>query len=302
MNRRQRRYLAKMCGAAALSTALYPTPASSADTIDHHNVAGAHAPYYGHVDRTYPLLRRGEIAGYPNIVSMNESCGIMWSQMWTELQNRTCRSYMGAVHAAWPSNAPACLYGTDRSYGNMILSTFSGYSPASYTGTYGVFAPGNPNENKGWVCVQGGIQRPKYYACSTHLWSEDFVGDPNEAYQWRRWVDVMTWFEASSQDKKVYGAGDLYVNYSEMSARTPDFFSRYWESARCSGSAEPKTIYPFNTRVDHMFYSKKIACGSNGGVWELDGSSGCMSSLAAYESWGCNRSDHRVLAGWPAIG
>lgn len=305
-NAAERRKVGRVLGgtlaaAAGVLGALPSTPAG-ADTISDMNIAGVHNPgdnMQGNEWKVYPIIRRGQVAGFPAVMTLNEACSNQVSRGWIELSNNTGGTFSpGFYEATTSGSCPG-----DHKFGNAAFAQFSGYTPQ--TPTAAPYAQTAGGEQKGWVCVQGGISRPKYYACSTHFFPRNYdpAGEPGVQFKWAQWINLLNDRRWYAPDHKVYGGGDFYVTFADMAAWSPTFLQSYKEVSRCvSGTNEPKSLWPFTRRVDHIFFSNNSGCTSDGNYWELSGAPNCYTSLAAYEHWNCNRSDHRMVWGNPNVG
>jgi hypothetical protein len=248
------RWRGPLGAAAAVSAATFGIQVSAGADGLQHNIAG-NSHNHGDPIAIAPIRNELGPAQIPAL-SVNEICYTQVAAL-TNFFASKGYPYLPAAFVQ-ATNVPGC-----GSYGLNAYAAGSGISLSNpsnaYVAQYG--------EVRGWACVAGGVNTPKFLACSTHL-KPDYPGEPSKKNaQFKEYIGVLDYFRSGGW--KVTAGGDMYLTWSQMTAipGLSGLFSIYGESGRCVAPLNEAWTLSDSSgtrKVDHVLFDGSLACTANG--------------------------------------
>src|SRR5690606_8583656 len=103
---------------------------------------------------------------------------------------------------------------------SYVLSSDNPYLQAGriQSGPFSFQVPGD--ESRGFVCINGGVNTPKYWGCTAHMNNTNpgssVTGAPAEKQFENYYQTVLQILRVSGGQKTIYWGGDLYVFPNEI--------------------------------------------------------------------------------------
>lgn len=245
-------------GVAASATVGLPASPVAADSI-HHNISG-YLINNGTMTANVALKNQLNSLGAVQIISMNEVCSPQAIDMAVYLAGKGW-PYRAHAVAQVPVVGGAC--GND--FGAAVFAAGQGFTGYTWNGHYS--GQTGYGEKRGYACVAGGVNQPKFVACTTHFKSKSTppTADDSRRRFLGEYIDILDVFRGSGAPySNVTGAGDLYLNYNGLQAHEPTIFSKYKEAGRCVTPHNEAWTISGGGRVDHIFSNNTLPCPTNG--------------------------------------
>lgn len=287
--------------AAASSASDVQVAEATSESMTHNicgnvcGIAGSH-----NLGKTKPVK---DLIAYMNLtplsLGLNEVCG-SWNDANNQaghvkdfLYNRN-NLYLGRSRAQLVAGNYCNSTGVTFGIAQYVLS--SNREPNVDSGPF-TRAPGDA-ENRGWLCINGGVNSPKYWGCTAHMNNTNpgssVTGAPAEIQFAQYYCQAK-----ARAGKPIYWGGDLYVYVNEIPnipTNCGSFsFSTSQESDLCYNGTynwthRHKTNFTLS-KFDYTFRSgpNRKACPADG--FRFPGTTGEMYPSGTFPS------DHRIVIG-----